>query len=76
MGLVPAVTVAALLVTAAPQTKPGNIVIAVANDQTVTITLDGKKITCEQLNRHFAELSNKANPPLIDCKALKTKHDQ
>jgi hypothetical protein len=72
-----AVIVATALIAAAPIQKPPkgkSVVIAVAADESVTITLDGKPITCEELNAYFATITTPSQRHGFDCKLLVTKH--
>jgi hypothetical protein len=67
-----AILAAVALVGAAPVQKSHSsrkqVVIAVARDETVTITLDGKRITCEELNALFAKTTRPPHRHAFDCK--------
>jgi hypothetical protein len=51
------------------------IVIAVSKDSTVTITMDGKPISCAELKAHFANRKGSRVQDL-DCKLLTQKPNQ
>jgi hypothetical protein len=64
------------LETPAKQTdQPHKIVIAVSSDETITITMDGKPISCAELKAHFANRKD-AHVRGIDCKLLTIKPNQ
>jgi hypothetical protein len=61
----------ALLAAVPSQPKP-NVVIAVSGEGSITITKDGKRITCGQLRALFQQ-EKKSRRPSFNCKALKSK---
>lgn len=65
----------ALMAAAPTQKHPPNwksIVISVAADETVTITADGKPITCDMLNAYLAARVKTRLLKGFDCKGLPT----
>jgi len=65
--------VAMMLAVAIPAKFPKNITIAVAADESVTITADGKPMSCKELNALYAKVSKLTHKPFLDCKLVKTK---
>jgi Skp family chaperone for outer membrane proteins len=68
---VAAVTI--VLAAAMPANFPKNVTIAVAGDESVTITADGKRMSCHELNALYSKVSKLNHKPLLDCKLVKIK---
>jgi len=69
-----------LVTAAAPPVPPAprldGVVIAVAPDGTISISLNGRRISCAQLNAYILKRDTARLPRLADCKLMKTQLDQ
>jgi hypothetical protein len=72
MNTLAVAAVATVLAAAMPAHFPKNITIAVAADESVTITADGKPMSCQELNALYANVSQLTHKPFLDCKLVKT----